>query len=152
MSKLLRLPIYNQDGEVLVNNQTICNYLISEGLTQGKHNRGWVEISNVFPNDVIFSIPISAELYNIEFECNEISSDFVQKVLSRLRTEQLNAEELFNLRNLYTNYADVLYLEGEPLTFTTKNKHKIKTTGEYPLHTKSYHYPSSTPTRGPRPN
>lgn len=142
-SKLVRLPINSQDGEVLVNNQTICNCLVSECLTQVKNNRGWVEITNASPNDVIFSMdrPVSAELFNMEFECNEISSHRVKEVLSRLRTDHLNAEELINLRNLCANYADVFYLEGESLTFTNKIKHKIRTTDEIPVHTKSYRYP-----------
>lgn len=142
-SKLVRLPVNSSDGEVFVDNQVICNCLISECVTQVKNNRGWVEITNDSPNDIIFSMdrPVSAEIFNIEFDSTEISSDRVSEVLSRLRTEHLNAEELANLRNLCANYADVFYLEGEPLTFTNKIKHKIRTTDEIPVHTKSYRYP-----------
>lgn len=133
----------SQDGEVLVNDQTICNCLISECLTLVKNNRGWVEITNGSPNDVIFSMdrPVSAELFNMEFECNEISSDRVIEVLSRLRTEHLNAKELVNLQTLCADYADVFYPKGESLTFTNKIKHKIRTTDEVPVHTRSYRYP-----------
>ncbi|XP_061385253.1 LOW QUALITY PROTEIN: uncharacterized protein LOC133320633 [Danaus plexippus] len=53
------------------------------------------------------------------------------------KTHHMNAEERANLINLCASYADVFYLEGEPLTFTNK----IKTTDEIPVHTKSYRYP-----------
>lgn len=85
--------------------------------------------------------PISAELFNVECEQAEHLSHRTQEVLSRLRTNHLNPEELVNLRNLCARYADVFYLEGESLTFTNKIKHRIKTTDEIPVHTKSYRYP-----------
>lgn len=142
-SKLLRLPINTLDGEVLIQNQTICNCLISDCLTKVTNNRGWVEISNNTSNDLIFSMdrPIEGELYNIDCSHTEIPSDRAQAVLSRLRTDHLNPEECANLKNLCASYADMFYLEGEPLTFTNKIKHNIRTTDEIPVHTKSYRYP-----------
>lgn len=142
-SKLVRVPINTLDGEVLIEDQVICNCLISNCLTNVKNNRGWVEITNPTCNDVIFSMdrPVEAELFNVEIEGTEISPDRVDAVLSRLRTDHLNPEELTNLRNLCANYADVFYLEGESLTFTNKVKHRIRTTDEVPVHTKTYRYP-----------
>lgn len=43
--------------------------------------------------------------------------------------------------SLCSKYADVFYLDGEPLTFTNKIKHSIKTTDEAPIYTKIYRYP-----------
>lgn len=142
-SKLVRLPINTRDGEVLIEKQAIGNCLISDCITTVYNNRGWVEITNPSSNDVIFSMdrPVEAELFNIECDSTEILSDRAKDVLSRLRTDHLNPEELANLRRLCANYADVFYLEGEPLTFTNKIKHKIRTTDEIPVHTKTYRYP-----------
>lgn len=142
-SKLLRLPVNSKNGDVLVKHQTICNCFIAECLTKVVNNRGWVEITNPSSNDVIFSMdrPVEATLFNMETQYTKISSDRVQEVLSRLRTDHLNPEERVNLENLCSNYADVFYLEGEPLTFTNKIKHKIRTTDEIPVHTKTYRYP-----------
>lgn len=142
-SKLIRLPINSLDGDVLVEKQTICNCLISDCITNVVNNRGWVEVTNTTCNDVIFCMdqPVAAELFNIESECTEILSDRAKEVLSRLRTEHLNPEERVNLERLCANYADVFYLEGESLTFTNRIKHRIKTTDEIPVHTKSYRYP-----------
>ena len=89
---------------------------------------------------IIFSMdrPVDAELFNIETIGTEIPSDCVSAVLSRLKTDHLNPEELANLRNLCANYADVYYLEDESLTFTNKVKHRIRTNDEIPVHTKTY--------------
>lgn len=142
-SKLLRLPVNTRDGDVIVETQTICNCLITECVTNVVNNRGWVEVTNSTTNDVIFSMdrPVEAELFNLETESTEILSDRANEVVSRLRTEHLNAEERANLERLCASYADVFYLEGEPLTFTNKIKHKIRTTDEIPVHTKTYRYP-----------
>lgn len=142
-SKLVKLPINSQDGDVFVPDQIICNCLISDCFTTVRNNRGWVEISNNSPNDVIFSMdrPVTAELFNIESEHTELLSRRTQEVLSRLRTDHLNPEELANLKALCARYSDVFYLEGEPLTFTNKIKHRITTTDEIPVHVKSYRYP-----------
>lgn len=138
-SKLVRLPINTQDGDVIVENQCICNCIIPECLTKVVNNRAWVEITNPSSNDIVFSMdrPVEASLFNFECTNTEILSDRIKKVLSRLRTDHMNAEERANLINLCASYADVFYLEGEPLTFTNK----IKTTDEIPVHTKSYRYP-----------
>lgn len=142
-SKLIRLPINTLNGDVLVEQQTICNCYIADCVTTVVNNRGWIEVTNSSSNDIIFSMdrPVEAKLFNIETECTEIPSHRVQVVLSRLRTEHLNPEERINLERLCANYADVFYLEGEPLTFTNKIKHKIRTNDEIPVHTKTYRYP-----------
>lgn len=142
-SKFVRLPINTQDGEVLIDNQVICNCTISDCITKVTNNSGWVEITNTSSNDIIFSMdrPIEAEIFNFELTNPEMLTDRASAVLSRLRTEHLNPEETANLRNLCANYSDVFYLDGEPLTFTNKIKHKIRTTDESPVHTKSYRYP-----------
>lgn len=142
-SKLFALPINSQDGDVLIPSQTICNCIISDCITRVKNKKGYVEITNDSPNDIVFSLdkPISAELYNFECEQTNVSSNRAKEVFSRLRIGHLNPEEAANLKALCAKYADVFYLEGEPLTFNNKIKHKIKTSDEIPVHTKSYRYP-----------
>lgn len=122
---------------------TLSNCRIRERLTVVKNNRGYLEVINNTNNDIIFSVdrPINAEVYNIEQNDNLPLTDRSRKVLSRLRTQHLNPEEIANLENVCAQYADVFYLEGEPLTFTNKVKHRIRTTDEIPVHTKSYRYP-----------
>lgn len=142
-SKLLKIPINIHDGHVFVKEQTISNCIIGECLTTVLNNRGIVEVTNPSRSDLIFSMDraISAEVYNVQCTPANKQQDRVKEVISRLRTDHLNVEERTNLELLCAQYADVFYLEGEPLTFTNKIKHSIKTTDEVPVYTKSYRYP-----------
>lgn len=141
-SKLVRVPININDGDAIINEQSISNCVVADCLTTVKNNRGIIEIHNHTRNDVIFSMdrPLHAETYVESTESN-ILSNRAKDVLSRLRTDHLNEEEKCNLESLCSQYADVFYLENEPLTFTNKIKHSIKTTDEIPVYTKSYRYP-----------
>ena len=141
-SKLVRLPINMHDGDVLIEEQLISNCTINECLTSVINNRGIVEISNPTPHDIIFSMdrPVDASIYTMECSRTEQASR-ARDVLSRLRTNHLNEEERANLETLCARYSDVFYLEGEPLTFTNKIKHHIRTTDDVPVHGKNYRYP-----------
>lgn len=141
-TKLVKIPINAPDGDVLVNQQILCNCIIHECLTTVTNSRGYVELENPTPNDVIFSLDqlTRAELFNTK--CTPMKQlNRVDDVLSRLRTDHLNAEEKANLLALCSRYTDVFYIDGEPLTFTNKIKHRIRTTDEIPAYTKSYRYP-----------
>lgn len=144
-SKIVRVPINIQYGEAFIPQQSVSNCEILECLTTVSNGRGLVEVTNSSENDVIFSMhaPATAELYNIECTRTEQQSTAtrVKEVLSRLRTDHLNPEEYATLRSLCSQYSDVFYLDGEKLTFTNRIKHKIKTTDESPIYTKSYRYP-----------
>lgn len=143
-SKLVRIPINSVDGDVHVQEQIICNCLISECITSVKNSRGILEVCNLTDNDIIFSLdsPAQAQVFNIE--CTRTQPPLTSRardVLSRLRTDHMNAEEKANIESLCSQYSDVFYLEGEPLTFTNQIKHCIKTKDDDPIYTKSYRYP-----------
>lgn len=107
-SKLIRIPINSPDGEVFVKEQLICNCVIHECLTTVNNSRGYLEVENSTPNDIILSLhrPTSAELFNIENTCTRHTTR-LQEVLSRLRTDHLNYEEKNNQITLCSKYADV---------------------------------------------
>lgn len=140
-SKIIRVPINFNNGDVLVTEQTISNCTISDCVTTVRNNRGIVEVTNATKHDVVFSMdrPVSADLFNMQI--TQQHDDRATEVLSRLRTDHLNPEERANLESLCMQYADVFYLDGEPLTFTNKIKHSIRTTDELPVYTKTYRYP-----------
>lgn len=140
-SKLIRLPVNAPGGEVFIEEQIICNCIISECLTTVSNNRGIVEVTNPTNNDIIFSLDHATQAAIFNVECTEQMSPRAKDVTSRLRTDHLNEEEKANLSALCSKYADVFYIEGEALTFTNKVKHSIKTTDEIPIYTKSYRYP-----------
>lgn len=142
-SKLIKLPINIREGDAFIGEQFISNCIISECLTTASNNRGIVEVSNPSRNDVIFSMDrtVHAEVHKIQTTPLDRDTQRVNEVLARLRTDHLNLEERTNLENLCARYSDVFYLDGEPLTFTNKIKHSIKTTDELPVYTRSYRYP-----------
>ena len=147
-SKIVRVPINLHDGDAFVSEQIISNCSIRDCLTTVKDNRGFIEITNPTSHDLVFSMDraVQAEAYNIqctstERSCNKHTRSRADEVLSRLRTNHLNEEERINLETLCGKYADVFYIDGEPLTFTNKIKHRIRTVDEIPVFTKSYRYP-----------
>lgn len=142
-SKLVKVPINSADGDVFIPEQCISNCLISDCVTTVRNNRGVIEVANTSRHDVVFSMdrPISAELFNVQCTRTKQQSDRVKEVLSRLRTDHLNPEEKANLEVLCARYADVFYIDGEPLSFTNQVKHSIRTTDDVPIYTKSYRYP-----------
>lgn len=142
-TKLANIPIDTSDSEVYVPEQILCNCIIRECVTSVINKRGYLEIENPNENDVVFSLdrPAHAELFNFECAISDGSHARVKDVISRLRTEHLNEEEKANLIALCSKYADVFYIDGEDLTFTNQIKHRIRTTDETPVYTKSYRYP-----------
>lgn len=142
-SVVVRVPINFHDGDVIVTEQAISNCTIRDCVTTVTNNRGVVEVTNPTRHDVVFSMdrPISAELFNTQSTRTVQPADRATEVLSRLRTDHLNLEERANLESLCAQYADVFYIEGEPLTFTNQIKHSIRTTDEVPVYTKTYRYP-----------
>lgn len=142
-SKLVRVPINFPDGDVFVPQQIISNCNVHDCVTTVKNSRGIIEVNNSTRYDIVFSMdkPASAELFNTQCTRTECPSNRMSEVLSRLRTDHLNPEEKANLESLCAQYADVFYIEDEPLTFTNKIKHSIRTTDELPVYTKSYRYP-----------
>lgn len=145
-TKLIRLPINAKDGDVHIPQQYLCNCIVSECITTVCNNRGIIEILNPSNNDTILSLDHPVEAVTISnIECMNLEqipdTSRINKVISKLRTDHLNEEEKINLVNICSKYADVFYIEGEPLSFTNKVKHRIRTVDDAPIYTKTYRYP-----------
>ncbi|CAG9771277.1 unnamed protein product [Ceutorhynchus assimilis] len=59
-------------------------------------------------------------------------------IVDIIRTQHMNEEEKFHIEKLFQKYSDIFHLENQPLTFTNQVEHRIKTTDELPVYTKSY--------------
>lgn len=152
-TKILKVPINLQDGDAIIPEQIISKCIIKDCLTTVANNRGFLEVANPTQHDLIFSMDhaVQADTYNIQCTSTEnsrhdpqfsvIDPTRAKEVISRLRTDHLNKEERINLETLCNKYADIFYIEGEALTFTNKIKHRIRTTDEVPVYSKSYRYP-----------
>lgn len=142
-TRLVSVPIENPDGDVYINEQLMCNCIIHECVTAVTDQTATVEIENPTDSDITVTLDqaVKVDIFNIECTNRDHDPSRVKEVISRLRTDHLNAEEKTNLETLCGRYADVFYIDGEALTFTNKIKHQIKTTDELPVYTKSYRYP-----------
>lgn len=65
----------------------------------------------------------------------------VEKLENLIRTDHLSILEKKSLIELINKHKNVILKENEKLTSTTKIKHKIQTSHEKPIYTKTYRYP-----------
>ncbi|CAB3257647.1 unnamed protein product [Arctia plantaginis] len=63
------------------------------------------------------------------------------EVIKQLRTSHLNREETESLLQVCSDYSDIFHLPNEQLTFTTATEHRIRTSTDVPIQTKSYRFP-----------
>uniref|UniRef100_A0A0A9YJ44 RNA-directed DNA polymerase n=1 Tax=Lygus hesperus TaxID=30085 RepID=A0A0A9YJ44_LYGHE len=61
--------------------------------------------------------------------------------ISKLRMNHMNEEEKALITNLILKYSDVFHNENQPLSFTNKVKHTIRTTDEIPVYARNYRFP-----------
>lgn len=100
------------------------------------------------PTDILINNPINVtpiSNFNIrkkqKVEINNFNVSNIKFDLAKLRTDHMTDEEERQITKLVKNYSDIFHVENEPLTFTNKIKHTIRTTDEIPIHTKAYRYP-----------
>lgn len=55
-SRLIKMPIYNHDGSIYVNEQIVCHCIIHECITTVTDEVGIVEIENSTNHDIIISL------------------------------------------------------------------------------------------------
>lgn len=63
----------------------------------------------------------------------------------------MNTEEEKAIKSLVKEYSVIFHTDGD-LTFTNQIKHKIQTTDEIPVNTKTYRYPQVHKTKSPNPS
>jgi hypothetical protein len=63
------------------------------------------------------------------------------ELFEKLKHEELNNEELKNLKNLIYENKDLFYREGDKLTAVNEIKHQIITTNSQPIYSKMYRFP-----------
>lgn len=68
-------------------------------------------------------------------------TDRQTKVLNSIRREHLNSEESESLDKIISEFSDIFFTESDSLTFSNHTKHRIPTTTDTPIHTKTYRFP-----------
>lgn len=153
----VEIPVDVHSGDVIIlENNNFQNCRIPETLTTSKSGYAFTEIQNHTDQDqtIVISEPIKTipfpdstkenyHLFHIEdmFDTNPNEIKNKSDMRNLLRTEHMNNEERSKLIQLCDEFSDIFHRENEPLTFTNQVKHKILTTDEIPVHTKSYRYP-----------
>lgn len=148
---IVKLPVNIDNGAFWCETTKISDdILISGGLYQARNKFSFMEVINYSQDKqkLCLDTELQVEKYteNDYIEVNAISqvssNELKDKVdiLTQLRTDHLNTEELSALKNLCKKFPKLFHQEGKNLTFTNVVKHKIQTTDEIPLHTKPFRY------------
>lgn len=148
--QVIQIPTSIKNGEIIIPYQNFDNNCeIPESLSIAKNGVALTTVLNKTTNHITLDLtqPIVVEPFNKK-EIEQISlNNFDDSVKinnldsSKIRTSHLNSEEKSKILKLISEYSDIFYRENTPLTFTNKIKHKIRTTDEIPIYTKSYRYP-----------
>lgn len=141
----LNVPVKTKDGEIYIPEMTLNQCKTPPLITRSNKGYAYIEVSNPTCNDIIISLtaPLNTVPLERNFDCFnfEIPLPKSTDIESLLRTDHMNTEEKEKITKLCKDYSDIFYYEDCPLTFTNTIKHKIKTTDEIPVYTKSYRYP-----------
>lgn len=136
------MPIDKESGEVLLEEQEISSGIIIGGLYTALNWETQILFECKQPCKIEIHQPLKACDINI-IELNNISfkeGGFID-VFNNIKTDHLNSEEEKSLKKVISAYKDIIYQEGEDLSFSNQIKHEIKTSDEIPVYSKSYRYP-----------
>lgn len=144
-TNIFKVPVSTKDGDIFLPEMTFNQCIMPALITRADKSYAYIELNNPTCNDAIVSLtyPINSQPMKKNFECHSIETPLSKSrnIEDLLRTDHLNSEEIQKLTKLCKEYSDVFYNEDCPLTFTNTIKHKIRTTDEIPVYTKSYRYP-----------
>lgn len=150
-SKIIaKLPVDIENGDIYIRNTTIKpGVYIPEGIYCSKGWYSHTEVVNSTNTDqkLFLEQPIKVEPFatkyvdiNLNMSCPE--TEIASKDISQLiRTDHLNKEEKDLICHICREFDDIFYREEQRLSFTNQVKHRIQTTDDIPIYTKSYRYP-----------
>lgn len=121
---------------------------IPESITTVENGHAVVEIHNVNIEDTYFNLPRPLEVFPInelEIFQAEIGTDSAtldqHQIEHNLRLNHLEEEEKHKLLKLCRQFYTIFQNQNEPLSATTQTTHKIVTSDEEPIYTRSYRLP-----------
>lgn len=143
--KVIKVKTNIKNGTIIIPYTKINGCEIPECLTNAENGYAVTTIINADTNSKTINIndEINCEKYSVtECEINsyEINNNKYQD-FSQIDMNHLNSEEKFKLLELLKEFPNIFYNENEKLTFTNAIKHKVRTTDEIPVYTKSYRLP-----------
>lgn len=144
-TKVCKIATYAKDGDFLIENdrQIADNVNILGGLYRVENNMCYLMIAN---NN---KFPITCQSENLNPNFNNFSimeEKFLVEnddadILSKIRSDHLNKKEKEKLSEVILKFRNAFHKEGNKLTFTNIEKHKIETTDDVPVFSRQYRYP-----------
>lgn len=142
---VLKIPVNIKDGDIFIPEMTFNHCIMPALITRADKSYAYVELSNPTCYDAIVCLTnaVDSTLVQKHFNCYNFEIPFPKStdVEVLLRTDHMNPEEKEKITNLCKKYSDIFYHEDCQLSFTNTVKHKIRTSDETPVYTKSYRYP-----------
>ncbi|KAI5756150.1 hypothetical protein M8J77_022526 [Diaphorina citri] len=129
------------------------NITIREGITEVRDGIALCSVVN--PTETDYNLTLQTPLFLETLEkfsikeetkdtnLNNLSCDEPKKQFdfNMIRSDHLNNDETYRLKNLLESYSDIFHIEGNDLSVTSEIKHVIRTKDEIPVYTKTYRYP-----------
>ena len=146
----IQLRVGIKNGEIIIPQKNTKNTEIPECLTIAKNGYAFTTIKNFSDNPISVNIyePVKVLPYNknefesqheINFHESEIKlTEFDPSII---RTDHMSSEERHGILKLCSKYASIFHLESNPLPFSNRIRHTIKTVDEIPVYTRTYRYP-----------
>ncbi|KAI5714670.1 hypothetical protein M8J77_003491 [Diaphorina citri] len=148
--QVIELKVSNiKNGEAMLPAVNLGSCSIQQGVVEVRNGKALCTVTNptVQKLNLCYNPLTLEELHkNYDFKVTDSNlnnfSSPTKFNFNLIRTQHMNEEEKFMLENLLKEFEEVFHMEGNPLTFTNKIKHKINTTNEDPIYTKPYRYPA----------
>lgn len=121
--------------------------LIEPGLYKSKHNSTTFIVRTnkpqppEIPHEKLFLKVNNFEVHNFYNENKQPEDITTERIESLIRTNHLSKLEKQKLLETLEKHNKVIPRDNEKLTATTRIKHKINTTDDNPIYTKTYRYP-----------
>lgn len=141
------VPVLVEDGDFLLDNdlQVGPSVYIPSGLYSVRNHKSELLFVTTQEFPVLETVDcehIITEINNFEvLEFQQPTYVRGRNMENEVRTAHLNFEEKSKLLKMLENHQSVFYRDGDDLSFTNVIKHRINTTDELPIYTKSYRYP-----------
>lgn len=147
-TKIIELPVCQKEGDFLITKDILVEEkaFIHSGLYKAENFKTKLIITNLVNSNVEVEI-LKGDIEANNFETGEYNpetdsdANLPTDLFDQLRLDHLNKEERVGLIRLISDYQQIFHLKSEKLTFTNVVKHRIDTSDDIPVYTKSYRYP-----------
>jgi len=148
---LITVHVSIKEGPFLCDHiQMEQDFFITPGLYSAHNNLAKIEINNFSVSPKKFCLDSSLQVNKFEEDDfivmkampdnPEYSQEHYSSGFHNIRTDHLNEEEKRQLSQLCDKFADLVFHEGDKLSFTNKVKHEIKITDNKPVFCRPFRF------------